>query len=102
MCLGVERHLASGHEINMLQYGLQLIMARYTRIITCRPCCNLYILAREVKTASDSETNNSATQRAYVEDKRQHIIVRVAYTTSRKGRRPSGYSSQQSRSPVTE
>jgi len=25
----------------MLQHGLQLIMARYTRIINCRPCCNL-------------------------------------------------------------
>ena len=27
-----------------LQHGLQLIMARrYTRIINCRPCCNLYV-----------------------------------------------------------
>jgi len=42
--LGVNRHLASGHEISRLQHGLQLIMARYTRIIKCRPCCNLYIL----------------------------------------------------------
>jgi len=24
-------------------YTVQLIMARYTRIINCRPCCNLYI-----------------------------------------------------------
>jgi len=40
MCLGVKRHLASGHEISRLQHGL--IMARYTRIINCRPCCNLY------------------------------------------------------------
>jgi len=24
------------------QHGLQLIMARHTRIINCRPCCNLY------------------------------------------------------------
>jgi len=31
----------SGHEISRLRYGLQLIMARYTRIINCRPCCNL-------------------------------------------------------------
>jgi len=44
MCLGVKRRLASGHEISRLQHGLQLIMARYTRIINCRPCCNLYIL----------------------------------------------------------
>jgi len=43
MCFGVKRHLASGHEISSLQHGLQLIMARYTRIINCRPCCNLYI-----------------------------------------------------------
>jgi len=43
MCLGVKRHLASGHEISRLEHehGLQLIMARYTRIINCRPCCNL-------------------------------------------------------------
>jgi len=40
---GVNRHLASGHEISRLQHGLQLIMACYTRIINCRPCCNLYI-----------------------------------------------------------
>jgi len=40
--LGVNRHLASGHEISRLQHGLQLIMARYTRIINCRPCCNLH------------------------------------------------------------
>ena len=33
MCLGVKRHLASGHEISRLQHGLQLIMARYTRTI---------------------------------------------------------------------
>jgi len=33
----------SDHEISRLQHGLQLIMARYTRIINCRPCCNLYI-----------------------------------------------------------
>jgi len=43
MCLGVKRHLASGREISRLQHGLQLIMARYTRIIHCRPCCNLYL-----------------------------------------------------------
>jgi len=42
--LGVNRHLASGHEISRLQHGLQLIMARYTRIINCRPCCNLYLI----------------------------------------------------------
>jgi len=41
ICLGVNRHLASGHEISRLQHGLQLIMARYTRIINC---CNLYIV----------------------------------------------------------
>jgi len=41
--LGVNRHLVSGHEISRLQHGLQLIMARYTRIINCRPCCNLYV-----------------------------------------------------------
>jgi len=41
--LGVNRHLASGHEISRLQHGLQLIMARYTRIINCRPCCNLNV-----------------------------------------------------------
>ena len=35
--------LTSGHEISRLQHGLLLIMARYTRIINCRPCCNLYI-----------------------------------------------------------
>ena len=33
----------SGHEISRLQHGIQLIMARYTRIINCRPCCNLYV-----------------------------------------------------------
>ena len=33
----------SGHEISRLQHALQLIMARYTRIINCRPCCNLYV-----------------------------------------------------------
>ena len=41
--MGVNRHLASGHEISRLQHGLQLIMARYTRTISCRPCCNLYV-----------------------------------------------------------
>jgi len=46
MCLGVKHHLASGHEISRLQHGLQLIMARYTRIINCRPCCNLYIISK--------------------------------------------------------
>ena len=41
MCLGVNRHLVSGHEISRLQHGLQFIMARYIRIINyCRPCCN--------------------------------------------------------------
>jgi len=43
MRLGVKRHLASGHEISRLQHGLQLIMARYTRIISCRLFCNLYV-----------------------------------------------------------
>jgi len=43
MCLGVNRHLVSGHEISRLQHGLQLIMARYTRIL--RACCNLYIIS---------------------------------------------------------
>jgi len=47
ICLGVYRHLVSGHEISRLQHGLQLIMARYTRIINCRPCCNLYILSKQ-------------------------------------------------------
>ena len=32
------------HEISRLQHGLQLIMARYTRIIKCRPCCKLYVV----------------------------------------------------------
>ena len=41
--LGFKRHLVSGHEISKLQHGLQLIMARYTRIINCRPCWNLYV-----------------------------------------------------------
>ena len=40
---GVNCHLVSGYEISRLQHGLQLIMARYTRIINCRPCCNLYV-----------------------------------------------------------
>ena len=41
MCLGVNRHLVSGHEISRLQHGLQFIMARYIRIINyCRPCFN--------------------------------------------------------------
>jgi len=44
MCLCINRHLVSDHEISRLQHGLQLIMARYTRIINCRPCCNLYII----------------------------------------------------------
>jgi len=48
MCLGVKRHLASGHEISRLQHDLQLIMARYTRIINCRPCCNLYVIANHI------------------------------------------------------
>jgi len=46
MCVGVKRHVASGREISRLQHGLELIMARYTRIINCRPCCNLYIRNR--------------------------------------------------------
>ena len=46
ICLGVNRHLVSGHEISRLQHGLQLIMARYTRIINCRPCCNLYVILK--------------------------------------------------------
>ena len=33
ICLGVNRHLVSGHKISRLRHGLQLIMARYTRII---------------------------------------------------------------------
>jgi len=37
ICLGINRHLVSGHEISRLQHGLQLIVARYTRIINCRP-----------------------------------------------------------------
>jgi len=45
MCLDVNRHLVSGHEISRLQYGLQLIMTRYTRMINCRPYCNVYIFA---------------------------------------------------------
>ena len=45
ICLGVNGHLVSGHEISRLQHGLQLIMARYTRIINCRPCCNLYLFS---------------------------------------------------------
>ena len=44
ICLDVNRHLASDHEISRLQLGLQLIMARYTRTINCIPCCNLYIV----------------------------------------------------------
>jgi len=42
--LGVNRHLVSDYKISRLQHGLQLIMARYTRTINCRPCCNLYVL----------------------------------------------------------
>ena len=38
----------------MLQHGLQLIMARYTRIINYRPCCNLYILPQKVTVLSTS------------------------------------------------
>jgi len=41
--LGVNSHIVSGHEISRLQHGLQLIMARYTRTINRRPCCNQYI-----------------------------------------------------------
>jgi len=36
ICLGVNRHLVSGHEISSLHHGLQLIMSRYTRIINCK------------------------------------------------------------------
>ena len=43
ICLDVNRHLVSGHEISRLQHSLQLIMAGYTRIINRRPCCNLYV-----------------------------------------------------------
>ena len=43
ICFGVNRDLVSGHEISRLQHGLQLIMARYTRIINYRPCYNLYL-----------------------------------------------------------
>jgi len=25
-----------------------MIMARYTRIINCRPCCNLYLLCSQI------------------------------------------------------
>jgi len=50
--IGVNRHLVSGHEISRLQHGLQLIMARYTRTINCRPCCNLYIIDDYVKRCS--------------------------------------------------
>jgi len=39
--LGCHSHMVSGHEISRLQHGLQLIMARYIRIINC---CNLYII----------------------------------------------------------
>jgi len=39
--IALNRHLVSGHEIRRLQHGLQLIMARYTRIINCRLFCNL-------------------------------------------------------------
>ena len=49
MRLGVKRHLASGHEISRLRHGLQLIVAGYTRIINCRPCCNLYIIHGQVR-----------------------------------------------------
>ena len=43
ICLGVKRHLVSGHEISrLIQHGLQSIMARCTRIINRRPFCNLY------------------------------------------------------------
>ena len=42
-------HLVSCHEISRLHRGLQLIMARYTRIINCRPCCNLYIIIAETQ-----------------------------------------------------
>ena len=45
--------LASGHEIYWLQHGLQLIMARYTGIINCRPYCNLYIVRDESLRAQD-------------------------------------------------
>ena len=55
MCLGVKRHLASGHEISSLglQHGLQLFMARYTRIINCRPCCNLYVDVGRIRSSYD-------------------------------------------------
>jgi len=42
--LGVNRRLMSGHEISRLQHGQQLIVARYSCIINCRPCCNLYVM----------------------------------------------------------
>jgi len=51
--LGVIRHLVSGHEISRLQHGLQLIMARYTRIINCRPCCNVYVLCLDTRVLAD-------------------------------------------------
>ena len=46
--LAVNRHLVSGHEIDRLQHGLQLIMARYTRIINCWPRCNVHLMHRKV------------------------------------------------------
>ena len=44
ICLVVNCRLVSGHEISRLQHCLQLITARYTGIINCRPCCNVYVL----------------------------------------------------------
>jgi len=43
-CQSPSGEWSTGHEISRLQHGLQLVVARYTRIINYRPCCNLYIL----------------------------------------------------------
>jgi len=40
ICLGVYRHLVSGHEIGRLQHCLEC----YTRIMRSRQCCNQYII----------------------------------------------------------
>ena len=34
--------------------GLQLIMARYTRIVNCRPCCNLLLKLATVDTSTST------------------------------------------------
>ena len=65
ICLGVNRHLVSGHEISRLQHGPQLIMARYTRIINCRPCCNLYMLNVSALLLDDALTYPRHVHRAW-------------------------------------